>query len=174
MIIFFQHTFTCKENDIKEDIYRLSVTDEVVRVLPPRKESQKYRGNIECKDIWHGCESDQKKEKISDKKCGTSKSDWWLKYLNFQNYYTRRVPAETIPILKVQPPEVIEWVGDSMVVIVLLCLVVWIPTPPRSVSINKMKSENCGFSSNWILHYFPLSVRVFDRHRRDISHFSHI
>ena len=66
MIIFFQHTFTCKENDIKEDIYRLSVTDEVVRVLPPRKESQKYRGNIGCKDIWHGCESDQKKEKISD------------------------------------------------------------------------------------------------------------
>ena len=51
VIIFFQHTFTCKENDIKEDIYRLSVTDEVVRVLPPRKESQKYRGNIGCKDI---------------------------------------------------------------------------------------------------------------------------
>ena len=29
---------------------------------------------------------------------------------------------------------------------------------------------NCGFSSNWVLPYFPLSVR----HRRDISHFSHI
>ena len=64
MIIFFQHTFTCKENDIKEDIYRLSVTDEVVRVLPPRKESQKYRDNIGYKDIWHGCESDREKKKI--------------------------------------------------------------------------------------------------------------
>ena len=31
----------------------------------------------------------------------------------------------------------------------------------------------CGFSSNWILHYFP-SVRACVRHRRDISHFSHI
>ena len=31
----------------------------------------------------------------------------------------------------------------------------------------------CGFSSNWILLYFP-TVRVFVRHRRDISHFSHI
>ena len=29
-----------------------------------------------------------------------------------------------------------------MVVIVLLCFVAWIPTPPRSVLINKMKSEN--------------------------------
>ena len=159
MIIFFQHTFTCKENDIKEDIYRLSVTDEVVRVLPPRKESKKYRGNIECKDIWHGCESDQKKEKISDKKCGTSKSDWWLKYLNFQNYYTRRVPAETILILKVQPPEVIEWVGDSMVVIVLLCLVAWIPTPPRSVSINKMKSENY-FKNLHLGNKFPFRITL--------------
>ena len=28
----------------------------------------------------------------------------------------------------------------------------------------------CGFSSNWILPYFPLSVR----HRHDISHCSHI
>ena len=36
----------------------------------------------------------------------------------------------------------------------------------------------CGFSSNWILLYFPLfvcsCVRVFVCHRRDISHFSHI
>ena len=31
----------------------------------------------------------------------------------------------------------------------------------------------CGFSSNWILHYFP-TVRPCVRHRRDISHFSHI
>ena len=31
----------------------------------------------------------------------------------------------------------------------------------------------CGFSSNWILHYFP-TVRVSVCHRRDISHFSHI
>ena len=31
----------------------------------------------------------------------------------------------------------------------------------------------CGFSSNWILHYFP-PVRSSVRHRRDISHFSHI
>ena len=46
VIILFQHTFTYKENDIKEDIYRLSVTDEVVRVLAPRKESQKYCDNI--------------------------------------------------------------------------------------------------------------------------------
>ena len=33
--------------------------------------------------------------------------------------------------------------------------------------------RNCGFSSNWILLYFP-TVRVFVCHRRDISHFSHI
>ena len=156
MIIFFQHTFTCKENDIKEDIYRLSVTDEVVRVLPPRKESQKYRGNIGCKDIWHGCESDQEKEKISDKKCCTSKSDWWLKYLNFQNYYTRRVPA--IPILKVQPLEVIEWVGDSMVVIVLLCLVAWIPTPPRLVSINKISLLELHFQKQRTMHLYSCIV----------------
>ena len=32
---------------------------------------------------------------------------------------------------------------------------------------------NCGFSSNWILPYFP-TVRPSVRHRRDISHFSHI
>ena len=145
MIIFFQHTFTCKENDIKEDIYRLSVTDEVVRVLPPRKESQKYHTILDTKTFDTDVKVIERKRKyceISDTKCWTSKSDWWWKYLNFQNYYTRRVPAETIPILKVQPPEVIEWVGDSMVVIVLLCLVAWIPTPPRSVLINKMKSEN--------------------------------
>ena len=34
--------------------------------------------------------------------------------------------------------------------------------------------RNCGFSSNWILHYFPLSVRPCVCHRRGISHFSHI
>ena len=32
----------------------------------------------------------------------------------------------------------------------------------------------CGFSSNWILLYFPLFVCPSVRHRRDISHFSHI
>ena len=32
---------------------------------------------------------------------------------------------------------------------------------------------NCGFSSNWILHYIP-TVRASVRHRRDISPFSHI
>ena len=32
----------------------------------------------------------------------------------------------------------------------------------------------CGFSSNWILPYFPLSVCPCVCHRRDISHFSHI
>ena len=31
----------------------------------------------------------------------------------------------------------------------------------------------CGFSSNWILHYFP-TVRPSVRHRHDISHCSHI
>ena len=33
--------------------------------------------------------------------------------------------------------------------------------------------NNCGFSSNWTLPYFP-TVRSYVRHRRDISHFSHI
>ena len=33
---------------------------------------------------------------------------------------------------------------------------------------------NCGFSSNWILHFFPLFVCVSVCHRRDISHFSHM
>ena len=92
--------------------------------------------------MWNWSRERENIVKISDTKCWTSKIEWWWKYLYFQNYYTRRVPAEIIPILKVQQPEVIEWVGDSMVVIVLLCLVAWIPTPPRSVSINKMKSEN--------------------------------
>ena len=32
----------------------------------------------------------------------------------------------------------------------------------------------CGFCSNRILHYFPLSVCPCVCHRRDISHFSHI
>ena len=32
----------------------------------------------------------------------------------------------------------------------------------------------CGFCSNRILLYFPLLVCSFVRHRRDISHFSHI
>ena len=41
------------------------MTDEVVRVLPPRKESQKYCDNIGYKDIWYGCESDREKEKMS-------------------------------------------------------------------------------------------------------------
>ena len=36
---------------------------------------------------------------------------------------------------------------------------------------NKMKY--CGFSSNWILPYYP-TVCSCVRHRRDISHFSHI
>ena len=74
-------------------------------------------------------------------------------------YYTRRVPAETIPILKVQPLEVIERVGDSMVVIVLLFLVAWIPTPPRSVLINKMKSENY-FKTLHLGNKFPFRITL--------------
>ena len=35
-------------------------------------------------------------------------------------------------------------------------------------------SNFCGFSSNWILLYFPLFVCPSVCHRRDISHFSHI
>ena len=37
-----------------------------------------------------------------------------------------------------------------------------------------VKIVNCGFSSNWILLYFPLFVCPSVCHRRDISHFSHI
>ena len=48
-------------------------------------------------------------------------------------------------------------------------------TPIESGTITELPwLRNCGFSSNWILHYFPLFVRVFVCHRRDISHFSHI
>ena len=38
---------------------------------------------------------------------------------------------------------------------------------------NNVINNNCGFSSNWILPYFP-TVHSCVRHRRDISHFSHI